>query len=935
MHAQNGAQPSLSFAAVPVEKALAVWAQTSQQNLLYRPEILPDQTVTCYQQTADTEAVLRCIVDAVNLDYYQTEAGSFVVVERQKDALPTHGRLAGTVRDALTDEPLAFATVYLPALGVGTTTNEEGVFSLEAVPLGDEEVIVSYMGYDPKARTLTIAPHTEEHALALFPKVLSMQTPLVVKGTLHTVRAQQLGRGRLQAKLNTAAGSYGSRDVVRKANAIMGVTVRLPVSDLHIQGGEASEHQMQLDGMPVFNPLSLGRLLGAFSPLAIESMTIYKSGFGAAQGSQISGVVHMVHDVHTPAVDRIRVQADPLSVNGRLRIDYALPLGLKGSTLVALRKSLWDRHQSAGLAETLTQWNTVDPLLSSRVLELTAPYLQYRPEWQAADLGFEDVHVASVFRLHTHHKIHVSGYWGRNMLQSEFLGNEPTYIEQEVSRVEAENVKRNLLGLEPAFVDHDNRRYLLTRDQYTWSNRGGQVRYEGVWAPNLWGTLQVRHSRYHLAHAYKIADKIVSRSVFEPDHTRLTQQQLQLTLDVEDGAKDDNQNTEFAVEGAVYTETTFGHSIEAGFEVARASNAFRIDSLFFNPVALASDQWRLVGYWDSKMHMSSGMTLDMGLRLTGVPDRQSTYWEPRLALRRDVEQSPLGAYAWRLAGGIYRQFVSPFDVSNVGPSSTVPSIRFWLPIDRSVAPPQAYHLAVEALLLPHPYWQIQAEAYHKWQPHILSIDYAALFDPQSDPLEGTEQAEFIAATEGAAHGGGLRIDYNQDGVFMSLAYNYMHAVRRFPGRFENRFEPTPWNEPHRFSFSTEWQATKSFSIRMRTVGIWGRSWGFRQAYYDYFAAHTLLNAFEPYDLTNPSAHRLPPLRQLDLGAAYRHDADGLTLLLQADFVNVLNRVNVVDWSLERADNSIDAPFLGGLNTYRRAERTLTGFMPVFSVTVAF
>ena len=59
----------------------------------------------------------------------------------------------------------------------------------------------------------------------------------------------------------------------------MGIRVGDALADVHIQGGEAGEHQFQLDGVPVFEPVHLRGLLGAFNPFAIERITVHKAGY--------------------------------------------------------------------------------------------------------------------------------------------------------------------------------------------------------------------------------------------------------------------------------------------------------------------------------------------------------------------------------------------------------------------------------------------------------------------------------------------------------------------------------------------------------------------------------------------------------------------------------------------------------------------------------
>ena len=57
-------------------------------------------------------------------------------------------RLDGQVRDARTQQPLAFATVFLANTTHGTTTDSTGHFALAGLPAGQYELMVSYIGYD-------------------------------------------------------------------------------------------------------------------------------------------------------------------------------------------------------------------------------------------------------------------------------------------------------------------------------------------------------------------------------------------------------------------------------------------------------------------------------------------------------------------------------------------------------------------------------------------------------------------------------------------------------------------------------------------------------------------------------------------------------------------------------------------------------------------
>ena len=61
--------------------------------------------------------------------------------------------LTGVVADAVTGKPMPFANVYVDGSTQGTLTNEEGRYSLTGVPLGNVEVVASFVGYTPQKGT--------------------------------------------------------------------------------------------------------------------------------------------------------------------------------------------------------------------------------------------------------------------------------------------------------------------------------------------------------------------------------------------------------------------------------------------------------------------------------------------------------------------------------------------------------------------------------------------------------------------------------------------------------------------------------------------------------------------------------------------------------------------------------------------------------------
>jgi TonB-linked SusC/RagA family outer membrane protein len=66
------------------------------------------------------------------------------------------GSLTGQITDQATGETLPGATVFIPDLNVGQSTNLDGVYRLDNVPAGTHTVRVSFVGYRTLTRSVTI-----------------------------------------------------------------------------------------------------------------------------------------------------------------------------------------------------------------------------------------------------------------------------------------------------------------------------------------------------------------------------------------------------------------------------------------------------------------------------------------------------------------------------------------------------------------------------------------------------------------------------------------------------------------------------------------------------------------------------------------------------------------------------------------------------------
>ena len=98
-------------------------------------------------------------------------------------AQPTgHATLTGTVFDSDDGEPLPGVHVFIASSMIGTTTDAEGTFRLDRVPLGAHRLVVSMIGFEPATQDIFLEEaRTYEHFFDLHQRVYELG-PITVEG---------------------------------------------------------------------------------------------------------------------------------------------------------------------------------------------------------------------------------------------------------------------------------------------------------------------------------------------------------------------------------------------------------------------------------------------------------------------------------------------------------------------------------------------------------------------------------------------------------------------------------------------------------------------------------------------------------------------------------------------------------------------------------
>ena len=200
--------------------------------------------------------------------------------------------LSGYIKDLDSGETLIGASVFIPSLSVGTTSNEYGFYSL-TVPSGTYQVEYSYIGFDTKTEEINLISNiTKDIEMG---EDIAQLTEIVVTSEAEdkNVSGTEISVNKLDIRTITKIPALlGEVDVIRSIQLLPGVsTVGEGATGFNVRGGGVDQNLVLLDEAPVYNSSHLFGFFSVFNPDAVKDVKLFKGGIPARYGGRLSSIL--------------------------------------------------------------------------------------------------------------------------------------------------------------------------------------------------------------------------------------------------------------------------------------------------------------------------------------------------------------------------------------------------------------------------------------------------------------------------------------------------------------------------------------------------------------------------------------------------------------------------------------------------------------------
>jgi outer membrane receptor for ferrienterochelin and colicin len=265
----------------------------------------------------------------------QTKLSSDQSTSKNKDYT-----ISGYVQDEESAEKLIGVSVYHPASGKGTVTNNYGFYSLTIPMAAETEIVFDYIEYVTFTEKVKL---TQDISLNvnLSPSITLQNVEIVAEKQKRIERETQMSVAEVPiAQIRKVPALMGEVDVLKVLQLLPGVkSGGEGQSGIYVRGGGPDQNLILLDGVPVYNANHLFGFFSVFNSDAIKDVKLIKGGYPARYGGRLSSVLDI--NMKEGNMNEVKGSASIGLISSKLMLEGPINKG-KTSFVVSGRRTYID-----------------------------------------------------------------------------------------------------------------------------------------------------------------------------------------------------------------------------------------------------------------------------------------------------------------------------------------------------------------------------------------------------------------------------------------------------------------------------------------------------------------------------------------------------------------------------------------------------------------
>ncbi len=832
------------FIDVPLYEVLDWIEQQYEIKIAYSKSVLGQVMVNKVLEISSPEDLLTSVLKNTGLGFRIINDKRILVGPDQTTSDNKHKTyyyFSGQIMDSESGAPLSYATIIDPETLQGTTSDEDGKFTIKVNNTSKPPVLqISYIGY--RDQTIRASKSEEEAKIKMRLKTIEFESVTVFESVPTLAVSKKLEA--MSLKMDDVRGLStlpGGLDILRTVQMLPGIAAHDDLSaSLKVRGSSPDENMVMLDGMLMYNIDHFYGIFGAIHPDIVDKINVYKNAFPIEYTGRTASVIEMQTPQGHPEAFKMSVGADLIAANALLE----MPIGTNMSLMAAGRIT----HQDVAngkIFDLLASNEAASDLPTDGNLDRSA-LLRLRP-----DFKFFDSFAKWKWDINKKNHLALSFYRGEDRYNYAYSESYPNFFNS-----------RLFQNIEESSEVKD------------WTNQAIGLKYTRSWNDKLGTEIHLGRSFYEIStdenfsftQNFTRRDIEIEKTLFAnalDSYNAITGYRF----DVKNSLKVGDQN-----------KLTFGYTYvrdKVGFEVENQRTSVDKDEVTQFGRSGNTQQNTLYGQFE--LNPENNWSLSLGMSATHYDSTNLVYFSPRIKTTYSFDEKFYlkGSYSY------YQQFLRQFNHESIfGRNQT-----FWLLAGDSGIPvsTSAHYMLGANYLGEH--FEIDVELYKKKLGGVT--DYATL-NPgfKIDMTDLPSDVDFrLFNGSGDAHGIDLLVKGQTKNFTGWLAYSLSKITSTF--RELNRGNPIPSQDDRRH--------------QLKIVNIYRlKNWTF-SANYIFASGSPYLDLSK---LTRQSQRnrqrisfedaqsRLPSYHRFDLGVNYQWKVLGKDATVGLSIFNFLNHQNV-------------------------------------------